>query len=1375
MRPRSAPLGLATALVAALFATSTLAYTYTEGGARPSSVLRPTGPWWGYHSSAAHAAMRHGRDLGHDDAAAPQARPPNCLAPNPASAAYARDREALLRLFEALDGPHWAPATAVNWTSGATVSICCFGGVKCFPDSTVKSIVLVNDRGVSGQLPGALAMLENMIYFFASNTAISGSVPAAFGALKQLTSLSITDSQLSSISDGLYTDLVPLRSIVLSGNNISGTISSAIGNLTESLAELNLRDNQLTGTLPDALWDNVNLKTVKLGGNRLTGSLSPAIQRARSLTFVDFSNNDFQGELPDEVYDCSNLTHLYLYANNFTGTVSDRIGRLRSLVDLELSQNSLSGTLPEALYSLTGLQALYLASNRFHGFLDAKIQQLQQLTELGLGANEFEGRLPESLYDLGNLITLSLFQNRFGGDISPKVSQLVRLRNLDMHGQGGKGLEGGIPSGLFQLTALEHLSLSHNSLEGELSPGVSSLAALRELNVEHNPGIGGNFPAGLANLTQLDRLILNDCAFTGQLPVLPLPQLRSLYVSNNQLSGTLDGVTHAPLIELLSLSGNKFEGGLPKGIGKLRELRYLLVDSPQLGGELVDQLQNCTALTTLSIVSSGLQGGLPEWIGNLTQLQTLILVGNNLVGRLPESLSRLRSLRHLDLGSNPRLHGRLPDMSGLRNLTQLSLRGCAVGGVVPAVLADLPLLDTLCLDSNQLSCRVPWGNHSLPSWSAASSRVHSGVGVCQPHEVSVLDGNAIACDIPARLSDIDDSAEAYQCLPDFPEYAKQGILLMAVTMVAIVLAALCECRRSLRASTRRIARPPRQYKAAMEYLRFAKWAAWTSVALLAVAAAAAALNSQAQSGMECRQEFTVSLFGVRYDVVNAADGGGGGDGGSDALNPLLVAAAPLVGVCVWTVAVGSAPRSRRRKPRIEPTPSASSLTETPLTRPRCALAVGIFAVVILTVAPNVGFVSVTGSTYFAAHTKLVVATAIVFIKAFINAVVVPSASRWLLVYTPAQGTTTVAFLPSFWLSLGLRLLNIIFVPVGSVMLLDGRCLYGAVNPSANGEVSLNITYCYEYNLNREGRRTTCLDHEEYEGVQDVPWRWSPACGGAVLQRYGGIIALSLTLQGTAFLLLRILRELVAAYTRRAVSGRRELGLNPVRHLPCGRFAIARRGWRALMEPWHSSLSTVYSNSMMILTAALTYGISAFPPIALAASAALAFTWFVHAWLLRRELRAAEGAMQGSIAPPAVVEAGASRAAAGRAVAGGSVVAMLISSAFQVLMFGGGAFEGSVASYVAAAMPVAAAACWGFTYLLTWPYDSQRVHAQGVDGKLPLLSDDSSVLSSEASESGQDGLPSMGMPPRSTSEIALLLRENSTDRAFESSRRGLSET
>ena len=74
-----------------------------------------------------------------------------------------------------------------------------------------------------------------------------------------------------------------VQSLNLRQNNLTGTLSSSLGNLS-SLSELNLSNNQLSGNIPPELGDLSNLKYLYLDYNQLNGDIpSSAWESYKSL------------------------------------------------------------------------------------------------------------------------------------------------------------------------------------------------------------------------------------------------------------------------------------------------------------------------------------------------------------------------------------------------------------------------------------------------------------------------------------------------------------------------------------------------------------------------------------------------------------------------------------------------------------------------------------------------------------------------------------------------------------------------------------------------------------------------------------------------------------------------------------------------------------------------------------------------------------------------------------------------------------------------------------------------------------------------------------------------------------------------------------
>jgi hypothetical protein len=78
----------------------------------------------------------------------------------------------------------------------------------------------------------------------------------------------------------------------------------------------------------------------------------------------------------------------------------------------------------------------------------------------------------------------------------------------------GAGLKGSLPTGLWELTLLEHLQLGNNDFSGSLPSAISQLTQLRHLLLARS-GLEGTLPSTLGDLDKLERVQLEFNNFKG--------------------------------------------------------------------------------------------------------------------------------------------------------------------------------------------------------------------------------------------------------------------------------------------------------------------------------------------------------------------------------------------------------------------------------------------------------------------------------------------------------------------------------------------------------------------------------------------------------------------------------------------------------------------------------------------------------------------------------------------------------------------------------------------------------------------------------------------------------------------------------------------
>ena len=157
----------------------------------------------------------------------------------PAQAQAVSDRDVLVVLYNATDGPNWTQSS--NWLSDKPLRE--WHGVTADWRTGRVTVLDLSSNNLSGELPPELGSLSNLQTLNLYTNQLTGEIPPELGSLSNLTSLR------------LYT------------NQLTGEIPPELGSLT-NLETLNLRSNQLTGEIPPALGSLANLQALRLRGHR---------------------------------------------------------------------------------------------------------------------------------------------------------------------------------------------------------------------------------------------------------------------------------------------------------------------------------------------------------------------------------------------------------------------------------------------------------------------------------------------------------------------------------------------------------------------------------------------------------------------------------------------------------------------------------------------------------------------------------------------------------------------------------------------------------------------------------------------------------------------------------------------------------------------------------------------------------------------------------------------------------------------------------------------------------------------------------------------------------------------------------------------------
>ena len=250
------------------------------------------------------------------------------------TAAALSDRDILVALYQATDGPNWN--NGENWLTDAPLGE--WYGVKTAGRGWVTELSL-DENDLTGPIPPVLGHLTSMETLYLDENDLTGPIPSELGNLTSLVRLA------------------------LSSNNLSGPIPPELGNLT-SLEALSLPSNELTGPIPSELGTLRRLGWLSLANNNLSGPIPPELGNLTSVEGLLLSSNNLSGPIPPELGNLTSLeVTLNLSSNDLTGPIPPELGNLTSLEKMRFQRNNLSGMVPQSFLGLDKLNRFQFQEN----------------------------------------------------------------------------------------------------------------------------------------------------------------------------------------------------------------------------------------------------------------------------------------------------------------------------------------------------------------------------------------------------------------------------------------------------------------------------------------------------------------------------------------------------------------------------------------------------------------------------------------------------------------------------------------------------------------------------------------------------------------------------------------------------------------------------------------------------------------------------------------------------------------------------------------------------------------------------------------------------------------------------------------------------
>ncbi|XP_074336030.1 receptor-like protein EIX2 [Apium graveolens] len=404
------------------------------------------------------------------------------------------------------------------------------------------------------------------------------------------------------------------------------------------------------------------------------------------------------------------------YPNSVSALNISSLLHLRNLDYLDLSWNTFSDPNLSSIGSLTNLEHLDLSNADIQGVFLDELGNLSKLSYLDLSSIELSSRVPKFIASFTSLTYLDLSHNYLFGAIPDEFGNLTKLHHL---GLSNNNLQGNIPNSISVMTGMTHLNLSANSFEGVLPSSFQNLSRLQIVDFSYN-NLSGTFQDVLYLLPEasLQKLWISDNQLTGSLPdITRFSFLDQLKVRSNLLNGYLPKkFEHKSVLRLLDLSNNHLQGSLPN-FTNFTFLEDLYLNGNNFFGSLPD-FTGCLSLRTLLLGMNQFTDWETQSIGELSNLYQLEIQMNMISSTISEHhLSKLYSLKLINASFNSLIFNMSSEWLPPFRLEELSLSSCKLGPKFPVWIRNQTDIISLDFSSTQIS-------DTLPIWfSNISSKV----------------------------------------------------------------------------------------------------------------------------------------------------------------------------------------------------------------------------------------------------------------------------------------------------------------------------------------------------------------------------------------------------------------------------------------------------------------------------------------------------------------------------------------------------------------------------------------------------------------------------------------------------------------------------
>lgn len=387
------------------------------------------------------------------------------------------------------------------------------------------------------------------------------------------------------------------------------------------LTHIAIVESNIPDIHPDTFVDCVNLKTLKLTGSRLHKFDSI---KSESLEELDLSNCSIK-EITNANFDnLSELTYLNL-AHNFIAQINlNTFSNVFNLEELYLSHNNITDIPANVFENNTELDTLDLSHNPLRAFRTGKALNIEKLVLKSCRLTEFDAKTAKNL-DL--LDTLDLSGNNFSYLAPESLSPLTDLQYLDLSNNNIVLLH---PDTFKNNTNVQKLILDGNPLKSLVAFNTDVFFKTHHFSCDH------------CRLTHIDKDMFAN-----------MPSIRTLRLSNNELTEVSKALKHLAALNDLDLSNNLIQIIEDAAFEKNQALESLNLSGNPLSSLDSNAFLQNSVLKRLDVSSCGLRN---LWSGSQASLFALdqLNIAKNLLRTISQGdLNVTPNLKVLEVRGNP--------------------------------------------------------------------------------------------------------------------------------------------------------------------------------------------------------------------------------------------------------------------------------------------------------------------------------------------------------------------------------------------------------------------------------------------------------------------------------------------------------------------------------------------------------------------------------------------------------------------------------------------------------------------------------------------------------------------------------------------------